>query len=46
MPAAGTEEKKSTLINISLRRKKRSRQEKDVLKTTRHKNAWETEIHC
>lgn len=35
------DEKRSTLINISMRKKIReeSKQEKDVLKITRHKNA-------
>lgn len=41
MPATGIEEKRSTLINISTKKKNReeSKQEKDVLKINRHKNA-------
>lgn len=43
MPAAGTEEKRNILINISKRKK--IREEKDVLKITLHRNARETEIY-
>lgn len=41
MPAAGTDEKRSTHTYINEKKKIReeSKQEKDVLKITRHKNA-------
>lgn len=48
MPAASIAEKKSTVINISMRKKKvrkECKQEKDTLKTTSHKNACDTEIY-
>lgn len=41
MPDAGIDEKRSTVINISMRKKngEESKKEKDVLKITRHNNS-------